>query len=141
MYEEGGAGDDGESRPNPVFTSLERDLIDAIARSSSPYASSFAAQATLAHVTERENTGVGFITTVDIDRRRCAPLSAYRGVEGQVTDWIAFHVEVAGLKRGLHACIGLRDGYFRQIEGMAYGNDGLGTLSLDALVASSIEIL
>ncbi|BCW88762.1 hypothetical protein sos41_19040 [Alphaproteobacteria bacterium SO-S41] len=141
MYEEGGAGDDGESRPGGAFTRLERDLVDAIERSDSPYAAGFAAQVALARVTERENTGVGFITTIDIDRRNCAPLSAYRAVEGELTDWIVFHVEIAGLKRGLHASIGLRDGYFRQIEGMAYGDDGLGTLSLDGLVASSIEIV
>ena len=141
MYDEGGASGHGEGPRCAPFTRLERDLIKAVETTGSPYAAGFAAQATLARVIEREYSGTGFVTTVDIERHRCPPLSEYRGVEGALVGWVAFHVEAAGLEHGLHARIVLRDGYFRQIEGIAYGDVRLDAAGFDRLVASSIEIV
>lgn len=103
------------------FTRLELAALHAIFAETPDFTDSLATQLASATVTDRENTGHGFFTSIEVgvDAPRVAA-----GNLGKTT-----HAKVAGLDPGMGFVLFLKEGLIKTLEGYAFSPDD--TTSLD----------
>jgi hypothetical protein len=109
-----------------AFTELELAALHSIFSETPELARQLERQLSVATVTERENTGVGFFTTISVPPtteqvERAEPLSG----ETQA--------RVPGLEYGLGFVLFLDDGRIKTLEGLTYGNESTDSLDLTSL--------
>ena len=103
------------------LSSLERAVLRAIATQLPKHAAAFEHQVSRASVIARENTRVGFFTTLSV-----ASSELLEGLPSPAGDVAA---SVQGLKYGMGFLLWLKDGLIYQLEG--YSNGGEDTSALD----------
>ena len=103
------------------LSNLERAVLREIARHVPEHEPAFAAQLAEVNVVERENTGVGFFTTLSVTSG-----PAIDGLKSPVGDVRAM---VTGLQFGMGFLLWLENGLLHTLEGYTYGDDG--TTGLD----------
>lgn len=119
--------------PFPDFTDLERQVLEAIAEGVlASEQAAYRRQIAAAQVTSREFTGVGFYTTIGLDRSTCPPVPSLAGAPVGWTPFGGAHLEVEGVEHGLCITLWFSEGYFDCIEGVTYGEDG----TLDPVLAN-----
>jgi hypothetical protein len=102
------------------FTALERAALEDICRQQADERGGLASQLATATVTRRKNTGDGFFTYIDVDRK-CPPLTTRRSIVGNVAATIA---NVEGWL--LIALFQNKDGYAHMLEGTAAPDSTVG---------------
>lgn len=109
-----------------ALTDFERRALQATAPLFGDSASAFLEQVSSAVVTERKNTGVGFYTTVVVDRQRCTPVPLSRR---------GAHFEVQGVEHGVGIVLWDTDGdgYLATIEGWTVDDNPLIPVDLSEL--------
>ncbi|HEX8902540.1 hypothetical protein [Vitreimonas sp.] len=109
-----------------ALTDFERRALEAMAPLFGDRAETFRAQIASATVVTRKNTGVGFYTSVTVDKGRCAPVPlSHKGA----------HFEVPGVEHGLGIVLWDTDGdgYLETIEGWTVDDDPLVGVELSEL--------
>ncbi len=104
-----------------TFTELELAALQSIFSEKPELASGLERQLAVATVTERENSGGGFFTTISVADE--APNVSSPKVLGHET-----HARVAGLEHGLGFVLFMEDGRLHLLEGFAWGES---TAALD----------
>ena len=104
------------------FTPLERAVLAAICEKYPSDRSALEAQLATARVRNRENTGHGFFTKVDVKKTPDTALPPPRLRDGPQL------VSVHGLKHGMGFILWLTDGFASSLEGYAYADS---TVELD----------
>ena len=108
------------------FTELETAALHSIFSETPELASALERQLAAATVTERENTGGGFFTTIAVaDDAPCVSIPGVLGYETQA--------RVQGLKHGLGFVLFLKDGRLETLEGFAWGPESTASLDLASL--------
>jgi hypothetical protein len=110
----------------PSFTKLEKAALDAIFAETPELAPILEQQFDMAAVTNRENTGGGFFTTIEV--REDAPRVNGPRVLGCET-----HARVEGLTHGLGFVLFMEDGRLHLLEGYAVGPEDTAQLNLEDL--------
>jgi hypothetical protein len=115
----------------PKFTRMEEAALHAIFAETPERAPALERQLSQAAVTERENTGGGFFTTLSV------PEDAPRA-EGPRVLGYATTARVEGLTEGLGFVLFLKEGRLHLLEGYAMAPESTAALDLEAL-AFTIE--
>src|ERR1700761_262902 len=97
-----------------VLSPLEQAVLDVIALHVPKIADALAGQQGKVRVSVRENTGVGFYTTLDFAHPLIKDVASPVGYVG---------ANVAGLQHGMGFMLWLQEGRVHQLEGYTYGND------------------
>lgn len=101
-----------------ALTDFERRALESMAPLFGRQADAFRAQIASATVTDRENTGVGFFTSVTVDKGICVPVPlSHQGA----------HFEVPGIEHGMGIVLWDTngDGYLEIIEGWTVDENAL----------------
>jgi hypothetical protein len=93
---------------------LERAVLDLLAAGDVPSMRQLQEQIATCAVPNRELTGTGFFTTLDVDRGSVAPVEGLPSRSGDV------HLEIEGLAHGAGFVLFIEDGYIRTLEGYPY---------------------
>jgi len=109
-----------------AFTELELAALHSIFSETPDLASELERQLAVATVSERENSGGGFFTTIAV------PVDAAR-VSGPGVLGCETQARVAGLEHGLGFVLFLRDGRLDLLDGHCWGPETTATLDLTAL--------
>lgn len=99
----------------PDFTALELAILDAIADETVDQAPELPGQIADARVTERVNTGSGFITRIQVDPTRTAPIQSATAHLGTI------HADIGGLADPVGFRAVIQDGRLTALEADAYG--------------------
>jgi len=108
------------------FTKLEEAVLQDLCLRFPAERATLTAQLAMARVSCRENTGVGFYTSFNVERTQVAPLSGERMRHGA---W----VKVSGLEHPMGFILWLEDGYAHCLEGATVDDSTVG-IDLAALV-------
>jgi hypothetical protein len=95
-----------------VLSSLEQAVLDAMALQVPELADALGSQQAKIRVTDRESTGAGFYTTLDVSQR-----SPIKGVASPLGDVGA---TIVGLRHGMGFLLWLRNGHIHRLEGYSY---------------------
>jgi hypothetical protein len=104
---------------------LERAVLVDIARQMPDYTEALTHQLTQAKVVGRENTGVGFYTTLDV-----ASVYPIRGLSSPIS-----HVgaTVAHLQHGMGFLLWLKEGRMHKLEGFSYGGESTSDIDFESV--------
>ncbi len=108
------------------LTDLEAAALRAIFLETPELAPALERQLAASVVTERENSGGGFFTTL-----RCADDAL--GVDSPSVLGHATHARIGGLEHGFGFILFMEDGQLHMLEGFAYGPESTHDLDLAAL--------
>ena len=114
-----------------AFTELELAALHSIVSETAELAPQFERQLSVATVTGRENTGVGFFTTISMPPTTVA-IDRVEPLSGET------HARVPGLEHGLGFVLFLADGRIETLEAFTYGSESTSSLDLANL---SFEIV
>jgi hypothetical protein len=96
-----------------TFTELELAALHSMFSERPELTSQLEQQMSVAKVTERENTGVGFFTSISVPTD-AAPVDVLEPLSGET------HARVQGLEPGLGFVLFFEDGRLRTLEGFTY---------------------
>ena len=116
------------------LSDFERAVLEMMADGETPQLRRLREQLASCVVRSREFTGVGFFTSLEVDRASVAP------VEGLPTPFGDVHAEIEGLAHGAGFLLWIKDGYVDALEGHSYGEpwpDLIGAFTL--LPRSQVE--
>ena len=105
-----------------AFTELELAALYSMFSEQPELASELERQLSVATVAERENTGVGFFTTISVPPT-VEPVQRSEPLSGET------HARLAGLEHGLGFVLFFDGGRIETLEGFTYGSES--TVSLD----------
>ncbi|HEX3863138.1 MAG TPA: hypothetical protein VHY35_15740 [Stellaceae bacterium] len=112
-----------------ALNQLERAVLQAVAVQYPEAAAALQRQFQIATCIKRENTGVGFFTTLAIDRHKAPPV-ALRSPIGDV------YSDVHGLTHPVGFLVFLRDGYATLLEGYTVAGDSTVDMAFDQIAFS-----
>jgi hypothetical protein len=98
------------------FSELERAVLSAICEIHSADRAAIEAQLSTATLLGRENTGCGFFTYIETERRAVVAIVGERFRHGP-------QVKVNGLEHGLGFVLWLKEGFVSCLEGYSYGRE------------------
>ena len=101
----------------PNFTDLELAVLDAIADETTDQAPELPGQIADARVTDRIQTSAGFITRIQVDPARTAPIEAAPARLGTI------HADIAGLADPVGFRAVIEHGFLTALETETYGQD------------------
>jgi hypothetical protein len=113
------------------FTDLELAALHSIFAEIPELAPQLERQLSVATVTKRENTGVGFFTAISVPPTAVA-IDRRKPLTGET------HARAPSLEHGLGFVLFLEDGRIKTLEGFTYGSES--TISLD-LTSLAFEIV
>lgn len=108
------------------FTNLELAVLRAIFIETPQYEDGLAVQLAKASVTDRENSGGGFFTTISV--ATAIPRVASPQVLGHKV-----YANVEGLAYGMGFVLFMEDGYLNLLEGYAFGPENTDSLNLETV--------
>ena len=98
-----------------ALNELERAVLEAIARQVPKISDAIMSQIAQADVVDRENTGAGLYSVLDVSNRTApADVSSPAGDIG---------AQVVGLNYGMGFLLWMESGYMKTLEGYSYGED------------------
>jgi hypothetical protein len=101
-------------RPWTELDALERRVLEMLVAGEQPMMRRLQEQLTVCGVRGRERTGVGFFTTLDVDRSVAEPVDLGSARVGDVV------AEMEGLGHGAGFLLMIEVGYLHQLEGYSY---------------------
>jgi hypothetical protein len=105
---------DRETRPWTNLDELERAVLAKLVAGESPRLKQLQRQLEICHVRNRERTGHGFFTTLDVDHERAEPIDLASGSWGDVV------AEMEGLEHGAGFLLTIAEGYLHELEGYSF---------------------
>jgi hypothetical protein len=116
-----------------TFTELELAALQSIFAETPQLAPDFERQLSVATVTERENTGVGFFTTISVPPTAVA-IDVSEPLCGET------HARIPGVEHGLGFVLFFRDGRMETLEGFTYGSESTASLDLTNLTFEIVRV-
>jgi hypothetical protein len=104
---------EGRCRPWATLNDLERGVLEMLIAGDTPSSKAMRAQLDASRVADRELTGAGFFTELEVDRT-AVPAIEDREPFGDV------HAEIEGLSYGAGFLLWIRDGYISTLEGYSF---------------------
>lgn len=116
-----------------AFTQLELAALQSIFSETPELAPQLERQLSVASVTERENTGVGFFTTISVPPTTVA-IDWSEPLSGET------HARVPSLEHGLGFVLFFDDGRIETLEGFTYGSESTASLDLTSLTFEIVKV-
>ena len=117
-----------------AFTDLELAALRLIFSETPELAPQLELQLSVATVTERENTGVGFFTTIYVLSRAGIAIDRSEPLCSET------HARVPGLEHDLGFVLFFDDGRIQTLEGFTYGTESTAALDLTDLTFSIVKL-
>jgi hypothetical protein len=115
------------------LTPLERAALRALGNAYEPEFPGLLAQLAIAKPSKRENTGGGFFTDIEVDRKAAAPLSGRSPIDNHFTD-------IEGMIYPLGLLLFHEDGFVCLLEGYAVGGDDTSAIDFTSVGFSPLRI-
>jgi len=115
-----------------AFTELELAALHSIFSEAPELAPKQELQLSVATVTERENTGVGFFTSISVPST-AIPIDRSEPLSGET------HARVAGIEHDMGFVLFFNDGRIETLEGFTYGTESTAALDLTNLTFSIVR--
>jgi len=116
-----------------AFTELELAALHSMFSEQPELASYLERQLSVATVAKRENTGVGFFTTVSVPPA-ADPVGRSEPLRGET------HARIPGLEHGLGFVLFLNDGRIETLEGFTYGSESTASLDLTSVTFEIVRV-
>jgi hypothetical protein len=116
-----------------AFTDLEIAALHSIFSETPELAQQLELQLSVATVTERENTGVGFFTTISVPPTAIA-IDRSEPLNGET------HARIAGIEHDMGFALFFNDGRIKTLEGFTYGTESTETLDLTDLAFNIVRL-
>ena len=116
-----------------AFTDLELAALRSIFSEAPELALQLEVQLSVATVTERENTGVGFFTTISVPSTAIA-MDRSEPLSGET------HARVPGLEHDMGFALFFDDGRMATLEGFTYGTESTAELDLTDLTFNIVKL-
>ena len=116
-----------------AFTELELAALHSMFSETPELAAKFERQLSVATATKRENTGVGFFTSIAVPLA-APPVARSEPLHGET------HARLPGLEPGLGFVLFLENGRLHTLEGFTYGSESTASLDLTSVAFEIVRL-